>query len=316
MIRIYQAIIILFIVLFITVGCTPSEQDAISDDQLTVYTSIYPIQYAVERIGGNTVAAKTVYPPGVDAHTFEPTSKDIAAIAKSDAFFYLGAGMEGFAESAASALSSQDTTLVELGKHEELFHVEEQEHEDNHHDHSNDGHDHGDHDPHIWLDPIRMMDMSEIIKEDLIELNPEQAEIYNNNYDDLKADLIALDKKYNDVLQEKTNKKILVSHAAFGYWEERYGISQISINGLTSSNEPSQKELAKIVKQAEQHKLNYIIFEQNVSNKVSEIIQDHIGAEALTIHNLSVLTEDDLDKGEDYLSLMKYNLDILDKATK
>lgn len=50
---------------------------------------------------------------------------------------------------------------------------------------------------------------------------------------------------------------------------------------------------------------------QNVSNKVSEIISDHINAEALTILNQFTLTDDGLDNEEDYLSLTNYDLDIL-----
>lgn len=311
--KLFKMILTIITGLLVVSGCA-SSQEAAPDDKPMIYTSIYPIQYAVERIGGDSVHAKTVYPPGVDAHTYEPTSKEMTDIAKGDAFFYLGAGMEGFAESAANALASQDTKLVELGKQESLFHTDSDHLHDEHGD-EDDGHHHGDHDPHIWLDPIRMIDMAEMITAELVKLNPEQADVYEDNFATLKTDLSELDKQYKEVLQDKKQKKILVSHAAFGYWEERYGITQIAINGLSSSSEPSQKELTEIVTQAKEHHLNYIIFEQNVSNRVSEIIQDHIGAKPLTIHNLSVLTEEDIDNNEDYISLMKYNLDILDQAT-
>src|SRR5690625_4063181 len=139
-----QAVIILFFTAMITIGCSSSDQEKAADDRLTVYTSIYPIQYAVERIGGETITAKTVYPPGVDAHTYEPTSKEMTNIAKSDVFIYLGAGMEGFAESAADALANQDTKLVALGEHTSLFHTEHTHDAD----HEHEGHHHGDRDPH------------------------------------------------------------------------------------------------------------------------------------------------------------------------
>jgi len=312
MMKIYRALLSILVVGLITIGCSPSTEEANNDPELTIYTSIYPIQYAVERVGGEDVTVKSVYPPGVDAHTYEPTSKEITAIAKGDAFIYLGAGMEGFAESAAGALASQDVKLIEIGEHEELFHAAGHD-EEHHHD---DGHDHGDYDPHIWLDPLKMVDVSNIIKDELIALNPDKEDIYNDNFDALKEDLVTLDHDFLDVLHAKKDKQILVSHAAFGYWEERYGIEQIAINGLSSSSEPSQKDLTKIIEQAREHNLDYIIFEQNSSNRVSEIIQDHIGAEALTIHNLAVLTDQDIENDEDYLSLMEYNLEILDKATK
>jgi len=320
--KIYKSLGIFLLLTLIVVGCSTSEgnSSAQQDNKLNIYTSVYPIQYAIQKIGGETVSAETVYPPGVDAHTYEPTSKDMTAIADSDAFIFLGAGMEGFAETAADALSSQDVHLVELGSHDELFHSEDDDkhsHEDHNHDaDAHEGHNHGDHDPHIWLDPLRMIDMAEIIKEELIRLNPEEEALYNNNFDSLKTELLELDKSYTELLKTKEDKHILVAHAAYGYWEERYGIEQIAINGLSSSSEPSQQELTEIIDQAQEYHLDYIILEQNSSNRVSQIIQEEIGAEALTIHNLSVLTEEDITNNEDYLSLMKYNLEILDKATK
>lgn len=310
----FQAMMTILLIGFITIGCSPSIDEKGDDTALTIYTSIYPIQYAVERIGEDTVNVKSVYPPGVDAHTYEPTSKEMTTIAKGDAFIYLGAGMEGFAESAAGALASQDVKLIEIAQHEELFHSGQTHDDDS--EKQNDGHDHGDHDPHIWLDPLRMIDMSNIIMDELIALNPDKQDLYKDNFNALKEDLVALDNNFSDMLDAKDDKKLLVSHAAYGYWEERYGIEQIAINGLSSSSEPSQKELTKIIDQAKEHHLGYIIFEQNSSNRVTEIIQDHIGAEALTIHNLAVLTEQDIKQDEDYLSLMAYNLKILDKATK
>ncbi|HLR09458.1 MAG TPA: zinc ABC transporter substrate-binding protein [Bacillota bacterium] len=288
-------------------GCALNQPE---EAELTVYTTIYPIQYATERIAGETANVHTVYPPGVDVHTYEPASKDMTAIAKSDAFIFLGAGMESFAETAADALTADDITLVEIGQHDELFHTVESE--DRRHNH--DDHKHGDVDPHIWLDPLKMIDMAEIIKDALIDLNPKRNSLYNDNFSILKNELQKLDEHYTNVLETKKNKKILVSHAAYGYWEARYGIKQIPISGLSSSSEPSQKDLTEIIDQARTLEMDYIIFEQNSSNRIADIIQDHIGAEALTIHNLSVLTDDDIAHDQDYFSLMEDNLKVLDTA--
>ncbi|WP_099159977.1 metal ABC transporter solute-binding protein, Zn/Mn family [Virgibacillus ndiopensis] len=305
--------VILFLSILLTIviaGCSSSTED--NNTGLTIYTSIYPIQYIAEQIGGDTLNVKSIYPPGVDAHTYEPTTKEMTSIASSDAFIYMGAGMEGFAESAADALQSENVELMELGKNEELFHTEKELSEE----HADDGHHHGDHDPHIWLDPLRMVDMAEMIKDKLIELNPDKTEQYTDNFVTLKDELVALDKQYQKTLQNKDNKEILVSHAAYGYWEERYGLDQIAISGLTSSDEPSQKELTQIIDETKELNINYVIFEQNGTDRISKVIQEQINAEALYIHNLSVLTDDDIKNEEDYLSLMKQNLKVLDKATE
>ncbi|WP_163971587.1 metal ABC transporter solute-binding protein, Zn/Mn family [Oceanobacillus halotolerans] len=315
--KLMQAILIVIILSLTMFGCTSDNKES-ANDTIIIHTSVYPIQYIIERIGGNTVQVESVYPPGVDAHTYEPTSKEMTDIAKGDAFIYLGEGLEGFAETAAEALAEQDLVFIELGKFDDLFHMEENNthKEENEHKHdAHDGHNHGDHDPHIWLDPIRMMEMASILKETLMEINPAGEATYTENHLQLQDDLEKLDEEYKQIFQTKENKNILVSHAAYGYWEKRYGLKQIAINGLSSSSEPSQKDLTKIIEQAEQYNLNYIIFEQNSSNRVSEIIQDHIDAKAMQIHNLAVLTEEDIKEGNDYLSLMYDNLAVLDQVT-
>lgn len=342
-------IISAFILVFVISGCSSNSSSKEPNDtkgkKLEIYTSIYPLQYITEQIGGDNVTVKSIYPPGVDAHTYEPTSKEMTDMAKSDAFIYLGAGMESFAETAASALSKQDVKFIEIAKHEALFskssdghdghdhgtdtdHNAEADNDHDEHDHGaeadhnaevhddHDGHDHGDKDPHIWLDPLRMIDMGAIIKDELITLNPENKKQYEKNYEALTKSLTALDQEFVTSLKDKQNKHILVSHAAYGYWEQRYGIEQIAISGLSSSDEPSQKDLAKIAKLAKEHQIKYVIFEQNASDRVSTIIQEHIKAEALHIHNLEVLTDEDIKNNADYISLMKANLAVLNKATK
>lgn len=316
--RIVKMTTLILIIATIMFGCSSkNESETPNNESSKIYTTLYPIQYAIERIAGDSIMVESIYPPGVDAHSYEPSSKDITNIAESDAFIYLGAGMEAFAETAADALNNQDVALIELGKHEELFHVEESEEANHHAEHNvdHDGHHHGDHDPHIWIDPIRMLELSTIIKQELINLNPEQESLYNENFKTLEEDLLELDKRYSSTLKDKQNKKILVTHAAYGYWEERYGIQQIAINGLSSSSEPSQKELTNIVNQAKKSKLKYIIFEQNTSDRLSEVIRQEIGAETAIIHNLAVLTDEDIHNHEDYLSLMDKNLATLNQVT-
>ncbi|WP_085991432.1 metal ABC transporter solute-binding protein, Zn/Mn family [Oceanobacillus senegalensis] len=318
-----KAIVLILVITTIVAGCTSTEtknSKENNNEELVLYSSLYPIQFATERIAGNTATVKSVYPPGVDAHTFEPTSKDMTDIAKSDAFFYLGNGMEAFAETAADALKNQDVKLMEFGNNENLFHTNESEHthdeEPNHETESDhEGHNHGDSDPHIWLDPSRMLEMSEMIKSKLIELNPESESIYMENFETLKKDLQKLDNAYSETLEGKENKKILVAHAAYGYWEEAYGLEQLAIN-KSSGSEPSQKELTEIIDQAKKNNIEYIISEQNSSSRLTDVIRKEINAEEVTVHNLSVLTDEDIANDEDYLSLMYSNLETLNLVTQ
>ena len=127
----------------------------------------------------------------------------------------------------------------------------------------------------------------------------------------LAQKLDTLNEQFTEVINEAENKDIIVSHAAYGYWESRYGLEQISVSGLSTSSEPSQKDLEKIIETAKEKNINYIFFEQNVSSKITEIVQNEIGAEALVLHNLSTRTDEDIKKNRDYFTIMEDNLQSL-----
>ena len=281
-----------------------------NENEKIIYTSIYPIQYIVEQIGDETITTKSIYPPGVDAHSYEPSSREITEIARGKAFFYLGAGMESFAETVADSLENQDVKLIEIATMDESLLSSDKHYHDNNGDHN-----HGGKDPHVWLDPTRMIQMGEVIKDELNSIFPEQQDSFEKNFKTFEANMLELDDEFSQTLLFKENKKILVAHAAYGYWEKRYELEQIAISGLSTNDEPSQKELTNIINMAKEHHLHYVIFEQTGTDKVSEIIREQIDAKALYIHNLESLTEEDIDNDEDYLSIMRKNLEVLDKVT-
>jgi zinc transport system substrate-binding protein len=308
-------------------GCGDDNADQAEEktkDQLNVYTTVYPLQYFAERIGGSYVDAHTIYPPGSDEHTFEPSQKDMMALADSDLFIYIGLGLEGFVSKAEGTLENENVTLLAAGEnidmtgtenghsHEEG--AEEEGHEEDGHSHEEDGHNHGDIDPHVWLDPLYAADLAEAIKDELAEKMPQRQKEFEENYQKLAAELDSLHHEFEETIDSGKHKEIMVSHAAYGYWEKRYGLEQISVSGLSTSNEPTQKELENIIKTAKEHGLNYIFFEQNVSSKLTEIVQNEVGAKPLQLHNLSVLTDENIDNKETYFTLMENNLKGIEKA--
>lgn len=287
-----------------------SEKDPSPNNKnhLTIYTTVFPLQYFTEQIGGKYVDVKTIYPSGADEHTFEPSQKDMMHLADSDLFFYIGLGLEGFVEKAKDTLKNEKVTLVATADNLKLP-------KDNHSSEEADGDHHpGDVNPHVWLDPIYSKDMAAVIRDALVKIMPQNKAVFNQNYQKLAKELEQLNANYESTISNATHKKIIVTHAAFGYWEKRYGIEQISISGLSTTNEPTQKELEKIISMADHDGLHYILFEQNVKSKLGKIVQEEIGARALPIHNLAILTKDNIKDNETYFSLMNKNLDTLKTA--
>jgi len=280
-----------------------------SSDKLTVYTTVYPLQYFSERIGGQYAETHTIYPPGADEHSFEPTQKDMIKLADADLFIYIGLGLEGFVEKAKTTLKNEDVKMISAGDRITFEpHTEGEEH------HEDDGHHHGDIDPHVWIDPVYAKDLANSVKEAFIAEMPNHEEEFNANFDVLAKELDQLNADFTDMVNQAAIKEFFVSHAAFGYWEKRYNIKQVSISGLNSSDEPTQKELQNIISEAQKYHLQYIFIEQNVTSKPTEVIINELGAEALVLHNLSVLTDEDIKNNETYFTLMERNIDHLKKA--
>ena len=209
------------------------------------------------------------------------------------------------------------TTLTErilyyTGVNYKIGETHEEAHEEAHKEHDHEAHE--DQDAHVWLSPIISQQLALSIKDELVSAMPEQEATFTANYDQLVADLNQLNAEFENMAQAAPKKTFFVSHAAFGYIAGHYGLTQVPVAGLNSQSEPSQKELTEIVDLAKKENIDYIFFEQNVSSNLTEIIQKEIGAKTLTLHNLSVLTKEDIENNEDYFTLMRQNIDSLKQA--
>ena len=107
---------LVFILVLFTAACgneaSPTETTQEKDDTVDVYTTVYPLQYFAERIGGEAVNVHSIYPPGANEHTFEPTQKDMMQLADADLFFYIGLGLEGFVDNAKKTLANEHVKMI------------------------------------------------------------------------------------------------------------------------------------------------------------------------------------------------------------
>jgi zinc transport system substrate-binding protein len=305
-------LIFAFLTLF-TAACGNNGSKNDTNAKLNIYTTIYPLAYFTERIGGKHVDVSSIIPPGADAHTFEPSTKTMVEMTEGDAFVYNKSESDEFSSKVADTLAEEEVPVIDAAKGVIFHPMEEQDfHED---ESSHDEHeDHGSLDPHIWLDPILAEQLADNIYNGLVKLKPEAKKDFKENLESLKNDLKELDAAFKEKIANAPKKSFIVSHAAYGYWAERYGLEQIAISGLSPSHEPSQQQIQNIIENAKKENVHYILFEENVNNKVAGMIKREVGAESLTLHNLETLTESDIKKDRDYLSIMKQNIDTLSKA--
>ncbi|MBC1554306.1 zinc ABC transporter solute-binding protein [Listeria booriae] len=295
-------------------GCGDnSDAQKKDNDKLTVYTTVYPLQYLASQIGGTYVDAHSVYPAGSDAHSFDPTQKDMMNIADSDLFFYIGLGMEGFVDKAKQSLKNENVKFVVTTDNLHLPTMSHEE-EDHEHEEDEDGHDHGDINPHVWLDPNYMITMAATVRDNLSKELPAQKETFNKNYEKVVSQLKTLNTDYKTMADTAKHKDFVTAHAAYGYWEKEYGLKQIPIAGISTSDEPSQKKLTTIVNTIKSEKIPYILLEQNTNSKIADVIQKETDTKTLKLHNLETLTQKDIDAKRDYMSIMEDNLAALKTA--
>ena len=308
---------------------TSTTEEIAEDKKITIMTSFYTLYDFTSKIVGDRAEVINLVPAGAEPHDFEPTPKDMANLSKADIFIYNGGGYETWIEDVLNSIDHPEMSTLNISENLDLLTVEETGGEDNH-DH--DGHEEetnheeevnhveeeelaGEYDPHVWLDPLRAKQIAEMIKDELIKVDEDGKDVYEKNFNELASEFDALHSEYETALNNPSQKELIVSHAAFGYLTNRYGLDQIAISGLSPSDEPSPKELQEIIHFAREHQVKYILFETLVSPKVAETVQDKIGAEALTLNPLEGLTEKEIEEGKDYFSVMRENLESLKMAT-
>ncbi len=297
-------------------------KDVSSKNKLKIYTTAFAFQSFTEQIGGKYVDVESIYPPGADMHTFEPTQKEMVNIAKGDLFIYSNQEMDPVAKKIAGSINNKDLKLALAANftHDDLVvnHGHEHEHEHEGHEHNNEeeGHDHeeGSEDPHIWLDPVLNKKMVKSIKDDLAKKDPQHKDYYENNYKQVVNDLDNINQRLTEVTEHPKRDTVVISHDSIGYLANRYGFKQEGVSGM-NNEEPSQRDLMNIVNNIKQTKQPYVLYEQNISSKVTDVIQKESNSTPLSFHNMATLSKEESKEGNiTYQSLMKRNIKSLDKA--
>ena len=324
-----RSIILLFVaVLTLSLAaCGKGDSDKSSDykGKLEVKTTVYPLKSFAQQIGGKYVDVESVYPNGVDPHTYDPSQKQMVDIGKSDLFVYTGDNLDPVAKKIAKAINDKDKTLsleAALDKNSDLLKGEEHEHEHEHgeeHDHDHgeehEHHHHGKYDPHIWLDPVISQKFAKEIKDELVKKDSEHKDYYEDNYNKLVKDLKGIDKDMKEAVKGNEGKTVYISHDSIGYLADRYNFKQEGIENM-NAEEPSQKDLTNIVKQIKEDKVKYILAEENVSNKVADTVRRETDAKTIKFYNMGSHTKQQDDDKNTYQSFMKENVKAIEKALK
>lgn len=316
--KIKKLIILLVLALSVVIVSGCESDDVIPD----IYTSIYPIEFIVERIVEDDLKVKSIYPRGKDVHDYDLNPQDMINISKSKLIFYIGSGLETLIEQAIET-TLKEVPTVSLSDGMELVEVNsENVHEgDDFHNHiQGDIHDGVMYDPHIWLDLDKMQSMTSKVLVHILEtfeLTEEQQARFAVNANALIEELKALDQEYFDVINSGTvaNKTIIVDHDAYIYWEVRYGLERIRIRNDNESTDAIPKDMIEKINLAKEKKIKFICLTKNeMASSIADQYKTQLGLKDdayVYLHHLATITADEERNGMNYLSLMRDNLSVL-----
>ena len=273
-----------------------------AESTLKVMASFYPMYDFAQKIGGDKVIVTNMVPAGTEPHDWEPSTTDIAALEDADVFIYSGAGMEHWVDDVLASLSNSDLDVVQASDGITL----RQGYEDEDGDVGAD--------PHVWLDPENAKVEMKNIADVLCSADPDNADYYRQNYEQWALECDRLDAEFTEALADLPDKNIVVSHEAFGYLCDAYGLNQMGIEGIEADSEPDPARMAEIEDFVKANNVKVIFSEELVSPKVAQMIADATGAQMQELNPLEGLTDEEIAAGQDYFAVMRENLRTLQDA--
>ncbi|MFU0782751.1 MAG: ABC-type Zn uptake system ZnuABC, Zn-binding component ZnuA [Thermoanaerobacterium thermosaccharolyticum] len=263
-------------------------------DKMIVYASFYPLYDLTKKIAGDKAVVQNIIPPGVEPHDWEPTTRQVADIERASVVIYLGLGMDSWINKIETSVSGPKFINVSTGIN--AIKVGNAVN------------------PHVWLSPKEAQILAKNIKDALVNADNKNAKYYQSNYENLVKTLKQLDNEYTTKLKNTKTKTFIVYHSAFDYVARDYGLNQVSIVGMSEEAEASPAKIAEVIKLIKDENIKYIFTEPLTSPKPIQSIANETGTKVLPLNTIEGLTKDEMNKGYDYISLMRQNLDNLQKA--
>jgi zinc transport system substrate-binding protein len=241
-----------------------------------VVAAFYPLAYAAEQVGAPGFHVTNLTPAGAEPHDLELSPNDVAAVKEAGLVLLMGHGFQPQLERAARSANGETLALLDGAGVDRLGN-----------------------DPHVWLDPIRYVALVRSIGRAL------HAEASANR---LVARLHVLDREYRAQLAHCARRELVTSHAAFGYLAQRYGLRQISVEGLNPEAEPAPHALARVVARVRESGATTVFAEPLASPRVARTVSRETDARVAVLDPLEGLTPRALSRGADYFTVMRANL--------
>ena len=324
--------------LALAIAASALTSPVLSADKVPVVATFSILGDIVREVGGERVELKTIVGPGGDAHVYQPTPTDAAAVTKASVVFVNGLAFEGWIDRLIKS-SGYKGPIVTATKgikavkaeeeHDEEGHKDEHGHNEHGHEkHAHDkhghdnhghekqaskkkkhsGHDHGEFDPHAWQSVSNVVTYVANVKDGLCKVDKASCNVFTKNATDYTAKLKALDKeikgKFASIAADK--RKVITSHDAFGYFANAYGVSFMAPTGISTESEASAKDVAKLIDQIRDEGVS-AVFVENISDKrlIEQIVRETGAQIGGTLYSDAL--SDASGPAGTYIDMMRYN---------
>ncbi len=301
-IRKILSVMLSLIILLSFPACSDSSTDS---KKLKIVATLFPQYDFANVISGGRAEVTMLLPYGTDSHTYEPSVKDMTAVADCDIFLYTGDTMEPWAATILENAGSESIRTVDLSKNIKL--LEGTPHDS--HEHGEKEHIH-DYDPHIWTSPKNAIIIVDEILSAMCTADEKNAEYYIKNSQNLKLQLTELDGKLEEMAENYSGKTLYFGGKfAFLYMFTEYGFNYESpYQGCSDESEPSIKTISDICTKIQSDGTEYIFTEEMSENKVAKSIAEETDTELLVLHSCHNLSKNEAMAGETYITLMQKNI--------
>jgi zinc transport system substrate-binding protein len=286
---------IVIISMLLVAGCTTNTKQ--ENNKLKVMASFYPMYDFAKNVGGDRVEVKSLIPMGVEPHEFEPTPQDIKDLSNAQVLILNGVIESSWAPKLLDGIDNKNLIVVDTSKGISLVGSQDADMPGN--------------DPHIWLDPILAKKQVIAIRDSFIQADPAGKDYYETNANAFMQRLDTLDTQFRATFATCQKKDILIAHATLAYFCKEYGCNQVPVEGVNAEGDPSPAVLAEIVNQAKEKNITTVFVENLMNPKSAKTLAEEIRGKVAVFNSVHGLTDDEKQRGENYISQMNENIEII-----
>lgn len=260
--------ILLFMLLTLSLsGCSQSQPP--EPERPVVAVTIVPEEAFVKAVCGDTIDIITLVPPGGSPASYEPSPKEMAQFDTASLYFTIGVPTEK--ANLLPTAESRNIPVFSLAEASAAVYPERELSD-------------GQRDPHIWLSPKRVAVMVQAIADQLSQLVPDQANTYAENATAFIETLTTLDSDLSELLSGAT-RPFFVSHPAFGYLAEDYGLEMIALE--QDGKEASPQRLRELIDTARAQHINTVFYPSESSGRQAQSFAAELDGQAIPLSPLS-----------------------------